>query len=60
MVPPTFLWNQFLIFRLTYWTVFGAFNVLESFSESLLGWVPFYFVIKCAVIVYLALPQTKV
>ncbi|KAJ3106797.1 Transcription factor 25 [Phlyctochytrium planicorne] len=44
---------------LTYWTVFGALNVLEFFSDILLYWVPFYYVFKAGLIVYLILPQTK-
>lgn len=42
---------------LTYWTVFGFFNVLEFFSDTLLYWLPFYYLIKAVVIVVLILPQ---
>ena len=31
---------------LMYWVVFSLFSVLEFFSDTLVGWVPFYWLIK--------------
>lgn len=45
---------------LTYWTVFGFFNVVETWVDILLQWLPFYWLIKTAIILYLALPQLRV
>ncbi|KAL3897736.1 MAG: hypothetical protein SGCHY_003218 [Lobulomycetales sp.] len=56
--------SQSLLFRV----VFGAFNVVEYFSDLILHWVPFYYVFKSVfcrpsnfqgIILYLILPQTK-
>eukprot|EP00158_Paraphelidium_tribonemae_P008531 Partr_v1_DN28605_c0_g2_i5_m50258 putative receptor accessory protein len=44
---------------LTYWTVFGFMNTLEYFSDILLYWLPFYFLIKAGAILYMILPQFK-
>ncbi len=44
---------------LTYWTVFGFLNLLEFFSDFLLYWIPFYYLFKAGLILYLVLPQTK-
>ncbi|KAJ3403866.1 hypothetical protein CcCBS67573_g06452 [Chytriomyces confervae] len=42
---------------LTYWTVFGFFNVIEVFTDVLLYWIPFYYAFKSIIILYLILPQ---
>lgn len=44
---------------LTYWTVFGFFNIVESFVDVILYWFPFYYSFKCCFIVWLMLPQTR-
>merc|ERR1712166_390595 len=44
---------------LTYWTVFGAFQIVEYFSDMILYWFPFYYSFKCAFIVWLMLPSTR-
>lgn len=44
---------------LTYWTVFGAFQIVEYFSDMILYWFPFYYTFKCAFIVWLMLPSTR-
>lgn len=44
---------------LTYWTVFGFFNIIETFSDMILYWFPFYYTFKCVFIVWLMLPQTR-
>ncbi|KAH8150003.1 uncharacterized protein LAJ45_06156 [Morchella importuna] len=41
---------------LTYWVVFAFFNVLES-AFSVTYWLPFYFVFKFGLIMWLGLPQ---
>ncbi|TPX58366.1 hypothetical protein PhCBS80983_g03192 [Powellomyces hirtus] len=42
---------------LTYWVVFGFTNVIEFFSDFLLHWIPFYYMFKAGLIMYLILPQ---
>jgi len=44
---------------LTYWTVYGAFQIVETFADIVLYWFPFYYTFKTAFIVWLLLPQTK-
>ena len=34
---------------LMYWVVFALFSVLEFFSDFLVGWVPFYWLVKVGV-----------
>jgi len=43
---------------LTYWTVFGFFNVLENLFNPV-TWFPYYFVVKTVFIIWLILPSTK-
>ena len=31
---------------LMYWVVFSLFSVVEFFSDTVVGWVPFYWLIK--------------
>ncbi|XBW37839.1 hypothetical protein QEN19_003414 [Hanseniaspora menglaensis] len=44
---------------LVYWVVYGFFNVIEFWSKSILGWIPFYFFFKTLFLIYIAVPQTK-
>jgi Protein involved in membrane traffic len=44
---------------LTYWVVFAAYNFADRFIDYLFFWVPFYFVIKLLVLVYMFFPQTR-
>ncbi|KAH6561704.1 hypothetical protein BASA50_003730 [Batrachochytrium salamandrivorans] len=44
---------------LTYWCVFGFFNILEFFADILLYWLPLYYTMKALVILWLVLPQFK-
>ncbi|CBZ53204.1 Receptor expression-enhancing protein 3, related [Neospora caninum Liverpool] len=44
---------------LTYWVVYAAFSLLEYFVDIILFWVPFYYLLKCAFLLYLYLPWTK-
>jgi len=42
---------------LTYWTVFGFLSIIEYWSNTLLYWLPFYYLFKVVFILWLALPQ---
>jgi len=44
---------------LTYWVVYSSFSVLEFFSDWLLFWLPFYFLLKLIFLVYLFVPRYK-
>ena len=41
---------------LMYWVVFAVFSVVEFFSDIILGWVPFYWLTKCAFLVWCMSP----
>lgn len=43
---------------LTYWLIFGAFVVLETFEETLVYYLPLYHYVKLAVLLWAFLPQT--
>jgi len=43
---------------LIYWVVYAFFAVIESFSEFLLYWIPFYYAFKLAFLLWMMLPQT--
>jgi receptor expression-enhancing protein 5/6 len=45
--------------RLTYWVCFAFFTLLEVFVEYILYFIPFYFALKLAFIVWLQLPNTR-
>ncbi len=38
---------------LTYWVVYSAFGIAEYFTDMFLSWVPFYFLAKVCVSVFL-------
>jgi receptor expression-enhancing protein 5/6 len=42
---------------LTYWTVFAVFSLFDFFSDSIMRVFPFYWLVKCAFLLYLYLPQ---
>lgn len=42
---------------LTYWTVYGFVAILESFTDVLLYWFPFYFFIKTVFFLWLMIPS---
>jgi len=42
---------------LTYWVVFSYFHVVENFTDYILFWVPFYYAVKCAFLLWCMLPQ---
>eukprot|EP00359_Climacostomum_virens_P008839 CAMPEP_0204905300 /NCGR_PEP_ID=MMETSP1397-20131031/5345_1 /ASSEMBLY_ACC=CAM_ASM_000891 /TAXON_ID=49980 /ORGANISM="Climacostomum Climacostomum virens, Strain Stock W-24" /LENGTH=112 /DNA_ID=CAMNT_0052074171 /DNA_START=216 /DNA_END=554 /DNA_ORIENTATION=- len=44
---------------LTYWVVYGSFTVVDTFTDVLLSWLPFYHPIKLLVLIFLAWPETK-
>ncbi|GAB5037239.1 receptor accessory protein 5 [Nannochloropsis oceanica] len=44
---------------LAYWVVFGGTNLLDFFSEFITYWLPFYYLLKLALTVYLILPQFR-
>jgi len=43
---------------LTYWVVFALLNVVEFFSNTIVHYFPFYWLLKCAFLIYLYLPMT--
>lgn len=42
---------------LTYWVVFGFFSVIEYVSELIVYFVPMYYILKTAFLVYLMSPK---
>ncbi|KAJ2658279.1 ER membrane protein DP1/Yop1 [Coemansia sp. RSA 1199] len=44
---------------LTYWVVFGMFNVLEYFAGFVVYWFPFYYLTKLGFLVWLMMPGTR-
>lgn len=44
---------------LTYWVVFGLFSVTEFGIDAIISWFPFYWLVKCAFLLYLHLPAFK-
>ena len=41
---------------LIYWVVFASFSMLESFSDLIIGWMPFYWLCKCLFLVWCMSP----
>jgi receptor expression-enhancing protein 5/6 len=44
---------------LTYWVVFGLFNMINQFAGFILLFIPFYYVLKLAVLIWLFLPKSQ-
>jgi len=44
---------------LTYWVTFAAFTLLEGASAKLMSWLPFYYVMRLVLILWLFLPATR-
>ena len=44
---------------LTYWVIFGMFNIVDQWSGFILHFIPFYFVIKLCFLVFLFHPSTQ-
>ncbi|BFZ57342.1 ER membrane protein DP1/Yop1 [Savitreella phatthalungensis] len=42
---------------LTYWVVYGLLTIVEYWSNTILYWMPFYFLIKTVFLLWLVLPQ---
>ncbi|KAF7638998.1 Receptor expression-enhancing protein [Meloidogyne graminicola] len=43
---------------LTYWVVFALLNVVEFFSETILYYFPFYWLLKCVFLLWLYMPAS--
>jgi receptor expression-enhancing protein 5/6 len=43
---------------LTYWVVFALLNVVEFFADTIVHYFPFYWLLKCAFLLYLYMPMT--
>ncbi|KAK5649001.1 hypothetical protein RI129_003893 [Pyrocoelia pectoralis] len=43
---------------LTYWVVFSFFSIVEHFASIIVGWFPLYWLVKCAVFVWLMIPTS--
>uniref|UniRef100_UPI00398F2DAF receptor expression-enhancing protein 5 n=1 Tax=Pristiophorus japonicus TaxID=55135 RepID=UPI00398F2DAF len=41
---------------LMYWVVYGLFSVAEFFSDIFFSWFPFYYILKCAFLVWCMAP----
>jgi receptor expression-enhancing protein 5/6 len=44
---------------LTYWVVFGLFNIVDQFAGFILHFIPFYYFLKLGFLVYLFHPSFK-
>jgi receptor expression-enhancing protein 5/6 len=44
---------------LTYWVVFSLFVILDIFSKFFISMIPFYFVIRTTILMWMALPNFK-
>ncbi|KAL5099401.1 hypothetical protein RYX36_003728 [Vicia faba] len=44
---------------LVYWAAFGSFSLIEVFTDKLISWVPMYYHVKFAFLVWLQLPPTN-
>uniref|UniRef100_A0A672ZPN1 Receptor expression-enhancing protein n=2 Tax=Sphaeramia orbicularis TaxID=375764 RepID=A0A672ZPN1_9TELE len=44
---------------LTYWVVYGVFSVAEFFADIFLSWFPFYYIGKCAFLVWCMAPTAS-
>ena len=38
---------------LTYWVVFAVFTIVDTFSGFLLSWIPFYWLLKVSIHIYI-------
>nr|AFK37089.1 unknown [Lotus japonicus] len=44
---------------LLYWAAYGSFSLVEVFTDKLISWVPMYYHVKFAFLVWLQLPPTN-
>lgn len=42
---------------LTYWVVYGLFSIIEHFTDLILFWLPFYFEMKIALLIWCMYPS---
>lgn len=42
---------------LTYWVIYAAFTVVEFWTNTILYWIPFYWLFKTIFFLYIGLPQ---
>lgn len=45
---------------LLYWAAYGSFSLLEVFSDRIISWLPFYYHLKFAFLVWLQFPSVDV
>ena len=45
---------------LTYWVVFSFYNLTEQLTSVFMSWIPFYFVLKMAFLIWCYYPATMV
>ena len=43
---------------LTYWVVFGAFSIIDQFAGIILSFIPFYYVMKVALLIWMFHPSS--
>ena len=44
---------------LTYWVVFGLFSILDQFAGIILALIPFYYVLKVALLIWMFHPASQ-
>eukprot|EP00499_Haloplacidia_sp_CaronLabIsolate_P004982 CAMPEP_0196770058 /NCGR_PEP_ID=MMETSP1104-20130614/909_1 /TAXON_ID=33652 /ORGANISM="Cafeteria sp., Strain Caron Lab Isolate" /LENGTH=200 /DNA_ID=CAMNT_0042140165 /DNA_START=40 /DNA_END=642 /DNA_ORIENTATION=- len=44
---------------LTYWVVYAALCIVETFSDIILSWIPFYYVVKLGLLMWCMHPSTQ-
>lgn len=44
---------------LTYWVIFGMFSIIDLFSGFVLRFIPFYFFLKLAFLIFCMMPNTR-
>ena len=44
---------------LSFWTVYGIFQIIEMFFEFILAFIPYYYILRVAFFVFLMAPQTS-
>ena len=44
---------------LTYWVVFGLFTIADEFAGFILGMIPFYYVLKVAMLIWMFHPTSR-
>ena len=44
---------------LTYWVVFGSFSIVDQFAGIILSFIPFYYVMKVAMLIWMFHPSSQ-